>query len=255
MKKLISLILILFSLFIVSGNVSFAADNDNCGKSVGLTTVGIDILSDPTGKNCPDLSSASNSSNLLADTVAKKVYVIVKVILGFSATIGLVIFVYAGVTILISKGNPDGYKKGMNLIKYTFGGILIIIFSYAIVSFLTTTIPSVTGNTTANTTNTSTAASQTCSLGSSSSNVIKDSSSVSNCSLINNITPGVDCGNNLGKCVYAKQNFIDAEPGFLAADHIELDSTCGRSLGACTTYNNVKFCLRCLKNTHTSTEY
>jgi len=72
-------------------------------------------------------------------------YVIVKVILGFSATIGLVVFVYAGVIILISKGNPDAYKKGTNLIKYTFGGIIIIIFSYAIVSFLTTTIPGVTG--------------------------------------------------------------------------------------------------------------
>lgn len=120
--------------------------NNNCTTRIGITNIGIDLLSDPTGRTCPNLGDGSSSDGL-ADSLGKKVSVIVKVILGFSATIGLVAFVYAGVMILTSKGDPKSFQSGVNVVKYTFIGIIIIIFSYAIVNFLTSTIPSVTGGT------------------------------------------------------------------------------------------------------------
>lgn len=116
---------------------------NNCSTRIGITNIGIDLLSDPTGSTCPDLKSSSGTDSL-AKSMGKKVNVIVKVILGFSATIGLVAFVYAGVMILTSKGDPKSFQSGVNVVKYTFIGILIIIFSYAIVNFLTSTIPAVT---------------------------------------------------------------------------------------------------------------
>ncbi len=117
---------------------------DSCTDTVGITTIGINLLSDPTGRSCPNLTKGSDA-NVLAETLGSKVSIVVKVVLGFSATIGLIAFVYAGVIILASKGDPKSFQSGMNIIKYTFIGIIIIIFSYAIVNFLTTTIPSITG--------------------------------------------------------------------------------------------------------------
>ncbi len=200
MKRYISLFLILFSLFIISSTVSFAAD---CSKSgVGITTVGIDLLSDPTGRSCPDLTSTTDNKKILADTVASKVNTIVKIILGFSATIGLIAFVYAGVMILISNGDPKAYQKGMGIIKYTFGGILIIIFSYAIVSFLTTTIPNVTGNPTPNISTDVACTSQADCNNIADSFCCLYSANFSNCidKTCNIIKSGDDCGKSGGSC-------------------------------------------------------
>lgn len=218
MKKIVSLLLIIFSLFIVSGNVSFAVDNANCGTDgVGLTTVGIDLLSDPTGRSCPDLKNEDDG--ILANVLSKKVYTVVKVILGFSATIGLVAFVYAGVMILLSNGNPKAYQDGMNVIKYTFIGIVIIIFSYAIVNFLVTTIPNVTKGGTGGTG-----------------------------SFIEN---GDYCNGNgssaLGKCYYLLDNYIQSAA--YLSDWNKTSSVCGLGAAFCRGEGAGKYCLRCVDKT------
>lgn len=227
MKKFIALFLLMFFTFISLGNFVFAA---NCGNSVGITTVGIDLLSNPN--DCPDLSkNGGNNNSILADTLGKKINTIIKVILGFSATIGLVAFVFAGLKILLSNGDPKAYKDGTDIIKYTFMGILIIIFSYAIVNFLTKTIPNITKGTGV---------------------VSNDSGSTS--SYIEN---GDYCNGTgtsaLGKCYYLLKAYIDSNDNNSAngypADWNKVSSVCGREASFCKTENGNEYCLRCVDKT------
>lgn len=183
----------------------------NC-SSVGISNMGIDLLSDPTGRSCPDLTSPED----LAGALGKKVNVIVKVIFGFSATIGLIAFVYAGVVILTSKGNPDAFKNGMNIIKFTFLGIVIMIFSYAIVNFFTTTIPKITRS-----------------------------------NGIQYVENGDFCGGNtkesaLGTCYYLLQDYIKSDD-YLADWNINKSAVCGIDANFTKTENGIVYSLRCVK--------
>lgn len=219
-------------LFFLSFSFVFAVDavdNLNCDKNkVGLSTIGIDLLSDPTGRSCPNLSN-----NLtIADNIGSKVSTIVRVIFGFFSTVGLIAFVYAGVTILISNGDQKAYGKGWNIIRYTFTGMIIMIFSYAIANFLLSTIPSFTG--------------QPGSSGGSSS--------------MSYVENGDFCAGNtedsaIGKCYYLLKTYIDSNSGdFNEGYPIDWNKdsiVCGRSAGFCATEGGITYCLRCVDKTKT----
>lgn len=139
--------------FVVNAADNANIDNAHCDlNKTGLSTIGLDLLSDPTGRSCPDLSGDLNVN----DVISLKIYTIVRIVFGFFATIGLIAFVYAGVTILLSNGDAGVYKKGWDIIRYTFTGMIIMIFSYAISNFIFSTIPSFTGAPKSNSDSTST---------------------------------------------------------------------------------------------------
>lgn len=58
--------------------------------------------------------------------------------LGITGTIALAIFIYAGIILLTSAGNPDKIKKGKDALLWTSIALVIIFGSYALVNFIIT---------------------------------------------------------------------------------------------------------------------
>lgn len=104
-------------------------------ENVGLSTYGLDLLNPSNSIEYNDANSNSAASFL-----GLKVSSFVNVIIGFSALLVFILVVYGGITILLSKGKEDSYKQGLGIIKTTVIGLIIILFSYAIVSFFTKNI-------------------------------------------------------------------------------------------------------------------
>lgn len=130
MKKILTILIFIISLGFCSNNCF----------GIGLSPVGIDVINNPY-----DIPSdlTSNKTSTAEEVVGDKVSKVAKIILGFSATIGLLVFVYAGVKMLLSRGDAGAFKKSLDLVLYTFIGIIIILFSYVIVKFLVEFLPSV----------------------------------------------------------------------------------------------------------------
>lgn len=66
---------------------------------------------------------------------------IIKAAMGFIGAVALILFMYGGLTIMISRGSSDSIKKGKNIMVWAAIGIIIIFSSYAIVSFIIEKIP------------------------------------------------------------------------------------------------------------------
>lgn len=73
---------------------------------------------------------------------------IIKAAMGFIGAIALILFMYGGLTIMISRGSPDSIKKGKNIMIWAAIGIIVIFSSYAIVSFIIEKIPKTSSSTT-----------------------------------------------------------------------------------------------------------
>ncbi len=61
---------------------------------------------------------------------------ITRIILGLIGTIALAMFIYGGIVIMLSAGNPERVKLGKNVIVYSSIGIVVIVLSWSIVSYL-----------------------------------------------------------------------------------------------------------------------
>lgn len=59
---------------------------------------------------------------------------IMQIILGLVGTLSLVMFVYGGVTFLISAGNQNNVKKGMEIIKAAVMGLILVFSSVLIIN-------------------------------------------------------------------------------------------------------------------------
>lgn len=124
MKRIFKLIFLLI-FFCLNFNFVFA-------ENVGLSTYGLDLLN-------PNQEITYSDTNV-ASFLGFKVSSFVNVIIGFAALFVFVLVIYGGVVILFSNGKQDSYKKGLDVIKTTVIGLIIILFSYAIVSFFTKNI-------------------------------------------------------------------------------------------------------------------
>lgn len=65
---------------------------------------------------------------------------IIKVILGVVGSIAFVMFIYGGMFMLTSRGNPEQIKKGKEILIWSVIGLLVIFGSYVFVSFIITAI-------------------------------------------------------------------------------------------------------------------
>ena len=131
MKNIIKKFITITYLFFVVLGVA------NTANAIGLSPVGIDVLNSPS--SIPEDLRSSNKIDGKA-LVGQKITSITSVILGFSATIGMLVFVYAGIKMLTSRGDQGAFQKARKLIGYAFAGIVIILFSYVVVNFLITFI-------------------------------------------------------------------------------------------------------------------
>lgn len=93
------------------------------------------LCSDPTGKSC---SAKKNPAIYDPRIILGN---IIKAAMGFIGAVALILFIYGGLTIMISQGSSESIKKGKNIMIWAAIGIIIIFSSYAIVSFIIEKIP------------------------------------------------------------------------------------------------------------------
>ncbi|MBU1663744.1 pilin, partial [Patescibacteria group bacterium] len=67
---------------------------------------------------------------------------IIKSVLGVVGSLALVMFIYGGITWMLSGGNQEQVTKGKNILIWATIGIVIIFTSYALVKFVLTAINS-----------------------------------------------------------------------------------------------------------------
>lgn len=61
---------------------------------------------------------------------------IIKIIIGLSATVMLIMILWSGLQLMFSNGKPDSRKAAINRIIWTSVGIIIVISAYAISQFV-----------------------------------------------------------------------------------------------------------------------
>jgi hypothetical protein len=75
---------------------------------------------------------------LQADSVPELVGQVIKGLLGVTGSIALFMFVWGGITWMISQGNAEKLKKGKDTILWAIFGLVIIFMSYVIINFVFT---------------------------------------------------------------------------------------------------------------------
>ena len=65
---------------------------------------------------------------------------LINYVLGFLGLVAVAMLIYAGVMMVISAGNEEGVTKAKKLIIYAVIGIVIILLSYSIVTFVTSAL-------------------------------------------------------------------------------------------------------------------
>ncbi|MDP3998188.1 MAG: pilin [bacterium] len=120
-NKTFVILLIITSIFILSTQICFAADCS--GTSQDGTVQLCNPLGNTTGTSIPTLLGKIISS-----------------VLGVVGSLALVMFIYGGITWMISAGNQEQVTKGKNILIWATIGIVIIFTSYALVRFVLTTV-------------------------------------------------------------------------------------------------------------------
>lgn len=121
---LIAIHTLLISVSLMTAQVIFAADT----PSVQIVNP---LCADKSGV-C-DVKDAANAGIYDPRTILGN---IIKAAMGFIGAVALVLFMYGGLTIMISSGSSEAVKKGKNIMIWAALGIIVIFSSYAIVSFL-----------------------------------------------------------------------------------------------------------------------
>lgn len=112
LKNFFSSFFLILTLFIFNFNFINADDNFN----FGLEKV-----------------TSSYFGNADIPTVISRV---IQIVMGLSATVMLVMILYAGFTYLISRGDPKKTTTALNLIKTSVIGIVIIVTAYSLSQFV-----------------------------------------------------------------------------------------------------------------------
>lgn len=94
-----------------------------------------------TANSCLAAASLVDTSNpgysdggYSLDNVRDYAVYVMQLILGLVGTLSLVMFVYGGITFLLSTGNQSEVKKGMDIIKAAVVGLLLVFSSVLIIN-------------------------------------------------------------------------------------------------------------------------
>lgn len=127
-NKIVIYFLILLSTFILSVQLVSAEDCSNTTSSNG------------TVKLCNPLGSGPDKTD-----IPKFLGTIINYAMGIVGSLALVMFIYGGLTWMLSGGNEELVKKGKNTAIWAAFGIALIFTSYALVKFVISTIGGTTG--------------------------------------------------------------------------------------------------------------
>ncbi|MCX6745533.1 MAG: hypothetical protein NTX00_00775 [Candidatus Parcubacteria bacterium] len=123
-KKVVIFFLISVGIFLLS---SFAlATTSTTTGSTGLISGGVQ-----------QLGSAVYGSGTTSTSLPVLIATIIKALLGLLGIIFIVIIIYAGFLYITSQGTPETIKKAKSTIFYALIGLIIILTSYALASFVT----------------------------------------------------------------------------------------------------------------------
>lgn len=129
MKKFLSFFLIIFFVFFAFSLLNAQGlTNDNSGgqRAVSSQPCPADA---PAGSICLSNPLGVDSPQLLIGRV-------INAILGIVGSIALVMFIYGGLTWMISGGSAEKVKKGRDIIVWSAVGLIVIFISYGLVRFL-----------------------------------------------------------------------------------------------------------------------
>lgn len=121
-NKIVIYLLILASTFILFTQISYA----DCSGTSQTDTNGKVCLPNPLGKSGTDIPI------LLGKIISS--------VLGVVGSLALVMFIYGGITWMLSAGNQEQVTKGKNILIWATIGIVIIFSAYALVKFVLTTV-------------------------------------------------------------------------------------------------------------------
>lgn len=130
MRKVL-LLLFLISIFIITSNICYAEGGN------------------PPGGNPPPNPSSNapvSLPNPLGGTGADKTDIpvllgtIINSVMGIIGSLALVMFIYGGVSWMLSAGNQEQVTKGKNILIWAAAGLVIIFTAYALVRFVLTTV-------------------------------------------------------------------------------------------------------------------
>lgn len=89
----------------------------------------LDEILPPSVLPSTDGHQALPSGDLKLDIVPQAI----SILLGLAATVSFVVFVYAGIMLIIAQGNEEEVTKFKNILIWSLVGLLAITISYAIV--------------------------------------------------------------------------------------------------------------------------
>jgi hypothetical protein len=106
-------------------------------NTAGIDTSGIDTAGVNSGAKTVSLTNPIGTSD-----VPTLIGRIIKAVLGVVGSLALLMVIYGGFTWMLAAGSSEKIKKGRDIIVWAIIGIVIIFTSYAIVTFVITSIGS-----------------------------------------------------------------------------------------------------------------
>lgn len=130
MKKISIFFVTVLSLLLVANFASAQpGSNDNSGGTSGTSN-----NSCPAGSTClPNPLGTNTSPQVLIGNI-------INAVMGVVGSIALLMFIFGGLTWMLSGGSAEKVKKGRDILMWSAIGLVVIFSSYAIVYFLITKI-------------------------------------------------------------------------------------------------------------------
>lgn len=127
MKKLLTILFIIVISFIISINFVLAGSTTEDAAKGGATGNTVQLTNPLTG-------------NTTSKSVPELLGTIISYAMGIIGSLALVMFIYGGMTWMLSGGSPEQVTKGKQIVIWAALGIAIIFMSYALVRFVITAI-------------------------------------------------------------------------------------------------------------------
>lgn|GEM_PF-2301034 len=83
-----------------------------------------------------ECQGAAMVSECNLDSVKQLIINIVQILLGVSGILALAVFILAGLKLIISQGSPEKRKEAVKMINFAVIGLILVIFSGAIVKIV-----------------------------------------------------------------------------------------------------------------------
>jgi hypothetical protein len=111
----------------------------NSGLSCPAGTTEINYTCIPNGDRLANCSSNSLSLSCIT-SLGGAINLVIRIGLMFAGIIAVIFIMLGGYQLLISRGDPNGYKKGRTTITQAAIGLIIVLLAYVIVQFITSLV-------------------------------------------------------------------------------------------------------------------